>query len=71
MEDGKIIYASDFKDPDLPAPQFLILDIQHLEELTQLEKNEEIQKYFKENINEKEEVLRLIVHLSNPNLINT
>jgi len=62
--DGKIIKAEQLKEPDAPGPCFIIIDCPKIEYLANLLSNPDIVELFEGKINEKENILRAIIHLS-------
>ncbi|KRW99919.1 hypothetical protein PPERSA_12595 [Pseudocohnilembus persalinus] len=69
LSDGTKILADDFKDEDQASPCFLILDIQDISEIDQLEKNDQIQNFYSQNIDFKERQIQLIIHLAKPEIV--
>lgn len=62
--EGKIYKQKDFKDPDHPSPLVLIIDCPTIDHLISLANNKRIQSLFADKIDQNEEVVKAIVHLT-------
>lgn len=62
--DGKVILADQLKEPDSPGPCFIIIDCPKIEHLVNLASNPDLGELYEGKLNEKEHVLKTIIHLT-------